>query len=92
MKLNLLLTIAIIASLPSITYAQEPYWEQTHGPSGKTIKAMAVGKDNSIYIAQDRLWKTNNNGRTWKDITGTLPTRMFNSIAILGQDTLYVGE
>lgn len=92
MKYNLLLIVAIIASLSSTTKAQEPYWEQTHGPSGKTIKAMAVGKDNSIYIAEDRLWKTNDNGRTWKDITGTLPTRMFNSIAILGKDTLYVGE
>src|SRR5688572_1068403 len=89
--------LLFLACLGTSIQAQEPYWEQTNGPGGQIDKLVFDSSEN-MYAVGDRVWRSTDEGNSWKEITPTLtpPLNYSNSenyrIAVSPEGILYLGE
>ncbi len=70
---NLFLLIALLFSFSVRIFPQTDIWEPTGGPSGQSIKALAINNAGTIFagswLANGQIFRSTDNGDHWQQVT-----------------------
>ena len=82
---NLLIAVFIFLAPPeTMLVAQTPFWEQTNGPYGGTVNAIAVNSSGPIFVGTSNggVFRSIDNGDNWTQVNTGLTIPWVQAIAI----------
>lgn len=90
----------LLLSFLNFTHAQELVWNQLGGPMGGTVGDMAINSKDDIYVGvysnifdqlYEGIYRSTDNGDTWKKFENTVDQFEVYSIYINKNDDIFVG-
>jgi photosystem II stability/assembly factor-like uncharacterized protein len=73
-------TVLLLLILTANTYGQ--FWQQTNGPGGSNINAVAENSSGHIFIGSNSLHRTTDNGNSWTKLSLVSGKYTINSLLI----------
>jgi len=82
---NLVLVLLLIAILfPAASSRPQNFWEQTNGPCGGNVTALAVNQTGDIFAGTTGggILKSTDNGDSWNQVNNVLTTNIIAALAV----------
>jgi photosystem II stability/assembly factor-like uncharacterized protein len=87
--MKIIVVAFVFCCLVPLKLYSQPLWKQTSGPSADIINAIACDSVGRLYVAASNIYRSNDDGNTWVNLTGTIsrdqfdpPYDKFNSVAV----------
>ncbi len=94
-KLFLALEASILVAFSNqVVLAQTDFWQQTNGPSGGTVKVVAVNKTNGYifaFVEGAGMFRSTDDGESWVPANSGLHDRILQTIAINSHGDVFAG-
>jgi len=87
---HIFLLAFVLCSLMISSKADAQFWQQTNGPGGADIKAVAINSQGHIFVASNSLLRSLDNGASWQQIATEIHNYTFANILVKPSGELFV--
>lgn len=86
-------TCFIFIIISQLQFPQKAFWEKTNFPSKSNVTTFGFNSKNEIYLGTNGkgIFRSSDNGNTWVNIKGKLPSGQVDCILVTKDDELFIG-